>query len=131
MSAAAWDLAPAPLAPSRPALHLVPTGLPARTRPSRTVQPLRITRFGRLLATVTAAVVVVVLATAMLGWRSAGALAVDHAVTVAPAQTLSDIAATELPGLSVTEAVAQIQLANRMSTSQVHAGQQLLIPVAG
>ena len=38
------------------------------------------------------------------------------------------MAAAQLPGLSINEAVAQIQLANNLSTTQVHTGQSLLIP---
>jgi LysM repeat protein len=43
-------------------------------------------------------------------------------------QTLSEIAATQLPDLPVAEAVAQIQLANDLASDQVHAGQTLRIP---
>lgn len=46
-------------------------------------------------------------------------------------ESLSEIALAELPRLSVDEGVAQIQLANRMSSSDVHAGQRLDIPHVG
>ena len=59
---------------------------------------------------------------------SAAGPQIDHATTVFAGQTLSDVAAAQLPGLSINEAVAQIQLANNLSTTQVHAGQSLLIP---
>jgi hypothetical protein len=38
------------------------------------------------------------------------------------------VAAAQLPTLPIDNAVARIQLANGLSTSQVHAGQSLLIP---
>ncbi len=65
------------------------------------------------------------------GAGGASATAIDHATTVAEGQTLSHIAATELPSLPVGEAVAQIQLANNLSSAHVHAGQVLVIPTAG
>jgi LysM repeat protein len=43
-------------------------------------------------------------------------------------QTLSEIAARELPDLAVSDGVVELQLANALSTSQVRAGQTLLIP---
>ena len=49
-------------------------------------------------------------------------------VTVAPGQTLSEVAAAELPELSISDGIVAIQLANRLSTAQVSAGQQLTIP---
>jgi hypothetical protein len=140
MSAVARDLALAALPAGRPSLHLVPAGRPSlhlvpsappASRLSGPDRPMRISRFGRLLVTATVTCVIVVLATGMLGGGAAGPPAIDHAVTVGPAQTLSDIAAAELPRLPLPEGVARLQLANRMSTSEVHAGQQLLIPVAG
>ena len=50
-------------------------------------------------------------------------------LTVESGQTLSQIAARELPGVSVREGVVSLQLANALSTDQVHAGQQLLVPL--
>lgn len=126
-AAAAWPVAPAAdraVVPSRrPELRLVPTGRAARPATPR----LRVTRFGRLLvlgATVGLAVVVLV---SVLGAGSASAT-IDHTVTVTPGQTLSQLAAHELPGLPVDEAITQIQLANDLSSLQVHSGQQLAIP---
>jgi predicted Zn-dependent protease len=66
----------------------------------------------------------VVLATSV----SAAAPQIDHATTVSAGQTLSEVAAAQLPGLPINEAVARIQLANGLNTSQVRAGQLLLIP---
>lgn len=135
MSAAvAWHLAPdtdrpGVVAPGRrPVLQLVPTGRAARGRGAAvTPAPLRITRFGRLLLLGAAVALLVAVAAAVLGAGSAAAT-IDHTVTVTPGQTLSQVAVHELPQLPVDEAVAQIQLANGLSSSQVHAGQQLAIP---
>jgi hypothetical protein len=125
-AAAAWDAALLDLQRSRPALHLVPTGAEAVAG-----QPaLRISRFGRLLLTIAAVVIVTILTVTLLGLRPAGA-SIDHRTTVQPGQTLSEVAAAELPQLPVAEGVAQIQLANDMNTSQVHAGQELAIPAIG
>lgn len=91
------------------------------------VAPLRITRRGRLAVTGTVAVAVVLLAAALLGVFPAGASpAVSY--TVRPGDTLSEIAATHLPGVSLDRAIVQIQHANRLSTAQVQAGDRLLIP---
>ena len=134
MSAAvAWDLSPAPVRvparPARPRLRLVPTG---DAVPTRTAGPVRLTRAGRLAITLTVAAALLALAFVAFGGGASGAATViDHATTVAEGQTLSQIAATELPTLPVGEAVAQIQLANNLSSAHVHAGQVLVIPAAG
>ncbi|PKW25758.1 hypothetical protein ATL31_0558 [Phycicoccus duodecadis] len=88
---------------------------------------LRLTARGRLALLVLAALVVA----AVLGFGGvgdAGAVTAEHAVTVGAGQTLSEVAAAELPGLSVSQGVLAIQLANRLSTAQVSAGQRLVIP---
>ena len=112
-------------APSRPRLQLVPTG------PDVVGRPVRTSRRGRLARTVG-----VVLIAAALAWTgvtavTAGAAAPQHTVTVDAGQTLSSIAARELPDLPVREGVAQIQLANGLSSSDVHVGQVLQIPAIG
>ena len=53
---------------------------------------------------------------------------VTLSTTVRSGQTLSEVAATQLPGLPVADAVARIQVANDLASDQVHAGQILLIP---
>ncbi len=133
-AAAAWDLntAPAgvPARPSRPRLVLVPTGdavpAPAEGR-------VRLTRAGRLAITLT--VVALLLAVGILTVvNTAGAASApvaDHAVTVAEGQTLSEIASRELPGLPVSEAVAELQIANNLPSAHVHAGQVLVVPARG
>jgi hypothetical protein len=132
MSAAvAWDVAPAPLRvpgrPARPHLVSVPCGRDAVAAPTA---PVRITRAGRLAIT---SVVLVVLVAAAIAMFSGGASAtvIDHSTTVQAGQTLSQIATQQLPGLPVADAVARIQIANDLTSSDIHAGQSLLIPAVG
>ncbi len=132
MSAAvAWDIAPAPVRmpvrPVRPQLVSVATGDDVVIRPAA---PLRLTRAGRLAVTLTVVVVAVVLATSLLA-GGASAAGIDHSTTVQAGQTLSEVAAAQLPQLPIAEAVARIQVANDLAGSDVHAGQTLLIPTAG
>jgi hypothetical protein len=132
MSAAvAWDVAPAPVRvpvrPARPQLVSVPTGAAVLAEPAR---PVRITRAGRLALTLTVVVAAVALAVALFS-GGASATVIDHSTTVRSGQTLSEIATQQLPQLSMAEAVAQIQVANNLTSSDVHAGQILLIPAVG
>lgn len=132
MSAAvAWDIAPAPVRmpvrPVRPQLVSVPTGEDVVIRPAA---PLRLTRAGRLAITMTVVVAGVVLAISLLS-GGASAAVIDHSTTVEAGQTLSEVAATQLPQLPISEAVARIQVVNDLAGSDVHAGQTLLIPAAG
>ena len=132
MSAAvAWDVAPAPVRvpvrPARPRLVSVPTGAEVVLAPA---PPVRLTRAGRLTLTLTVVVAAVALAIALFA-GGASATVIDHSTTVQPGQTLSEIAVQQLPQLSMAEAVAQIQVANDLSGSDIHAGQTLLIPAAG
>ena len=127
MSAAvAWELAPTPgrmpSRPVRPQLRLVGPGERAF------VPDTRLTRRGRLLITLVVSAAAMALAVGIATSVSAAAPQIDHATTVFAGQTLSEVAATQLPGLAIDEAVAQIQLANGLNTLQVHAGQSLLIP---
>jgi hypothetical protein len=148
MSAGAVEeLAPEPRVPSRtvrPPLRLVASDgtlcpdpcfdngerfdlrvlAPAPKRPG-----LRFTRRGRLTITLLALVAVATLAMVLATSVDAAAPQIDHAATVSAGQTLSEVAATQLPSLPIRDAVAWIQLANGLNTSQVHAGQLLLIPV--
>ena len=131
MSALAWGTdvgyagspsSPRP-GPQRPHLVLVPGG-PARVAGPR---GLRLTRRGRL-----ALVVLVVSLMAALGvvtgLRSAGAAEPARVVTVDAGETLSEIAAAELPDYSISAGIVAIQLENGLSTAQVSAGQRLVIP---
>ena len=134
MSAAvAWDVAPAPLRMpgtfGRPQLVSVPCGPEAVAAPGPTAA-LRITRLGRLAITSVVLVALMALAIALFS-GGASATVIDHSTTVQRGQTLSEIAAQQLPGLSVADAVARIQVANDLTSSEIHAGQSLLIPAIG
>ena len=110
---------------SRPRLHLVPTG------PDVVGRPVRISRRGRLARTVGALAIVAALGCTVVTAVTAGATVPQRTVTVDVGQTLSWIAARELPDLPVREGVAQIQLANGLSSSDIHVGQVLQIPAIG
>jgi hypothetical protein len=130
MSAAvAWNPALVPVRiPSRtahPRLRLVRPG----ERVCASASPVtRLSRRGRLLITLMVVAGVLSLIGALTTSVSATPAQIDHATTVSAGQTLSEVAAAQLPGLPVREAVAGIQLANGLNTAQVHAGQSLLIP---
>lgn len=139
---AAWDVVPAheraersgePIRPGRPDLRLVPSepaeslcrpddeaaraGLRARRRAAR----------ARRTAALVVGVLAIVVVVGALGAARAGASA-PRLVVVQAGQTLSEIAVRELPDLPMGTAVAEIQIANKLNTSHVHAGQQLVIP---
>jgi hypothetical protein len=123
MSALEWsptDIGYAGAAARRPHLVVLPGGA------GQPAAPVRITRRGRLalLALVLAIVAVV----GLMGMRGAGAVEPLPTVTVAPGQTLSEVALAELPQMSISEGILAIQIANQMSTAQVSAGQELVIP---
>ncbi|OFE16454.1 peptidoglycan-binding protein [Humibacillus sp. DSM 29435] len=113
--------------PARPRLSLVPTGRHAAEAARAERPSLRLTRFGRLTVTVATLAVVIALGIGLTS-QLASAAAEGRPVTVESGQTLSQIAARELPDVPVREGVASLQLANGLSTDQVHAGQQLLVP---
>lgn len=94
-------------------------------RPQLPVQVVRLTR--ALLAFGVVSLLV------LLVWARATAPEVpaEHAITVEPGQTLSQIAVEELPAIPVDIAVMRIQIANDMKDSDLIAGQELLIPGAG
>jgi predicted Zn-dependent protease len=130
MSAAvAWELAPTPgRMPSRtvrPELRLV---LPGERAMAPVRVATRINRRGRLLVTLTVLAAVLSFGLMLATSVMASGPEIDHATTVSAGQTLSEVAAAQLPGLPINEGVARIQLANGLNTSQVQAGQSLLIP---
>lgn len=88
---------------------------------------LSLTRRGRLAVTLSVATLLVVATIVTLGLLPAGA-ADGQTVTVEPGQTLSQLAVLHLPELPVDQGIVQIQLANSMSTLQVQAGAELVIP---
>ncbi|WP_299442052.1 LysM peptidoglycan-binding domain-containing protein [uncultured Phycicoccus sp.] len=125
MSAIAWEPTEGyavPL-PSRPRLVVLPGGAAAASPAGG----LRITARGRFVL-LALAVFVLAAVLGVGGVGGAGAASAEHTVTVGSGQTLSEVAATELPGMSVSQGVLAIQLANGLNTAQVSAGQQLVIP---
>jgi LysM repeat protein len=107
-------------------LVLVPTG-PEVARPARATEPpLRLTRLGRLVIAVVIATAVAVPGVGLAG-QLATASSAPRAVTVSSGDTLSEIAARELPGLPIAEGVIELQLANGLSTARISAGQALVI----
>ena len=129
MSAIAHE-APIFARPDRRApLVLVPTGpdVGRAGGAAATEPPLRLTRVGRLVIAVVIATAVALLGVGLAGQLASAGSAL-RAVTVVSGDTLSEIAARELPGLPISDGIIEIQLANSLSTSQVHAGQTLLIP---
>ncbi|WP_409483333.1 LysM peptidoglycan-binding domain-containing protein [Arsenicicoccus dermatophilus] len=112
--------------PTRPQLRLVPTG--AAVYPPR--RRLRLTRRGRL---VRLAVLTLLLAAAAFSTWSAVAHAAPadphrRTVQVVAGDSLSSVAARELPGMRNDLAVLEIVRANSLPTDQVMAGQELVIP---
>lgn len=109
----------------RPRRHLVPVptgGAVVLREPA-----VRITRRGRLALTVL--VTAVVALALFVGLAGAGeAAGGGRMVTVTPGQTLSEIAAVEMPGRPVAEAVVALRLANDLPGDGVAAGQELVIP---
>lgn len=134
MSAAAtWDrgassACPAPerARPPRRHLRLVATGDDVGNGRG----DLHLRRRGRLLLTLLAAAAVVTIAVVLASGRVSGDV-MDHTVVVPAGATLSQVAAKEMPSLPLGEAVVRIQLANALSSLDVHAGQILEIPRAG
>jgi hypothetical protein len=136
MSAVAWGGAGAwdpaydggqtrlrPSAPRRPQLVVLPGGGEGGAAP---VGAVRITRRGRLA--LLSLVVALAAVLGMVGLRGAGAAEPLPTVTVGAGQTLSEVAASELPQLSISDGILALQLANHLSTAQVSAGQELVIP---
>lgn len=123
MSAIAWESLE-DYAPSRPRLVVLPGGAGAEERPEA---GLRLTARGRLVLVVLAVAVLAAIL-GLGGVSGAGAASAEHVVTVESGQTLSEIAAAELPGMSISQGVLAIQLANGLSTAQVSAGQTLVVP---
>lgn len=106
-------------------------------QPARRPGQVRLTRRGRVVVFLFAFAVVAALAVAIAAGSAAtredgGAPAVD-VVTVAPGETLWDIASdvAAARGGNVRGAMADIQDLNTLDGSMVYAGQQLRIPAAG
>ncbi|WP_068401208.1 LysM peptidoglycan-binding domain-containing protein [Kribbia dieselivorans] len=122
MSAVAWDLDTATPTARRPHLRLVPElGAPA------SAPVVRLTRRGRLLRAALVAVVMAALALGLVAYVGGSATA-QQQITVEPGQTLSEIAAVQLPDASIADGVVRLQVANNLTSAQVTAGQRLVIP---
>lgn len=110
-------------------LSLVPAGDAVAESAKGGVQ---LTRRGRLAITLLIAGLVLV--AAFVGIRQATAtpsyaiVGSGVSVTVAAGETMSQIAARELPSLPIREGVARIQILNNLSTTAISAGQTLAIP---
>jgi len=114
-------------AADRPHLVLVPTGADA-ARAARSAQPpLRLTRLGRLVVAMLVAAGVSLLGVGLAG-QLASATGEPHVITVRSGQTLSGIAAHELPDLSIGEGIVRLQMANGLNSTQIHTDQRLVIP---
>jgi hypothetical protein len=112
---------PAPVPSSRP------------TRPTGPVRALRLTRRGRLLATLVllagflAGGVLLAGGLATAGTEP-GAAATAERITVAPGETLWGIAEREVPGTDPRDTVAEILELNHLQSAAVEAGSVLLLP---
>lgn len=94
--------------------------------PAFHVQPVRITRRGRLALTGTVALVLVLALFSLV--NALGPAGASSAVVVEQGMTLTQIAAEHLPEVPLTQAVSDIQRVNKLSTTSIAAGQQLVIP---
>lgn len=111
------------------------TRQPVRRQPAR--GQVRLTRRGRLVVlalafSVVAAVTVWLAAGSAATWEDGGAAQVE-VVTVAPGDTLWDIAsdaAAATGGGDVRDMVQRIEELNAIDASVVYAGQELRVPVA-
>jgi hypothetical protein len=130
MSAVTWEsVAGASAAPgvapvARPRLVSVPTGAAVPTPP---LGRIRLTRAGRLVVTLGVALVLAMLA----GWAvvaPSGAPEPGSVVTVRAGQTLSGIVSAALPGVDQSVAIAEVRELNDLASSQVQAGQVLVLP---
>ena len=125
MSAVIWE---APLEGGavglspRPRLRLVPALAEAQAASGG----LRVTRRGWLL--LAALVFVIAGALGVFGQQGAGAAAPLPVVTVESGQTLSEIAAVQLPGLPLDVAVTRLRVANNLPTADLAVGQRLVVP---
>jgi hypothetical protein len=117
----------------RPRLVLVPAGAAVAAPTPGHSGGLRVTRLGRLVITglvllLLAAAVAVGVARASGGPAPVVVPAGAPVITVQPGQTLSEIAARHISGMSMDEAVTAIVLANELPSTQISAGERLVIP---
>lgn len=96
-------------------------------------QPIRLTRRGRRVVALLA-IILIALTSLLIGMR--GAVATDgtvqsetQSVVVKPGQSLWDVAVAISPNTDPRETIWLIQQLNTMETSDVLAGQALIVPV--
>lgn len=129
MSALAWDEAALTGSPTcMPRRHL--SLVPAPSAAAGSGSGLRMTRRGRLALTLLALALITVAVFAGVRQANAapGEVAPLATVTVAAGETLSEIAARELPMLPIADGVAKIQIANNLNSPAISAGATLTIP---
>ncbi|UFN46450.1 LysM peptidoglycan-binding domain-containing protein [Nocardioides okcheonensis] len=111
-------------------LSLSPVFTPA---PARARSSVRLTRRGRLVVFLTALVVTLVVAVALaggaVGTDSAGEQVPTETITVAPGDTLWDIASGVAVDGDVRDAMTQIERLNALESASLSAGQKLRVPV--
>ncbi len=114
--------------PPRPVLYLVPSE-GRRPSPAESARALRLTQRGRLVRTLVAfAVLSLLVSLALAKAFGSPGLVADHATTVLPGQTLTDIARVELPDLPLHDGVSMLRELNGLSSATIVAGQSLLVP---
>jgi LysM repeat protein len=106
---------------------------PVRIHPAAPTPALRLTRRGRVLVTlvllvVAAAAVLLLRAPATASTGSTSHAPVARSVTVAPGQTLWEIAREARPGVDPRDTVDRIMEMNGLSSASVQAGRQLFVP---
>lgn len=111
--------------------HSVRPPVACAARPTSSV---RLTRRGRLVVFLFACLAVVAVAVSLAAGSAAsgesgGAPAIEL-VTVAPGDTLWDIAGDVAGGGDVRDVVDQIQMLNSLDSSVVYAGQELRVPAS-
>lgn len=141
---AAWELAPVPAGTGvvdRRPRHLHVVSAPDGYRRGRSGEHgaqiaqkgFRLTFAGQIVMAIVVALLVFGMAWA--AWRmaapSAGPVGPIATVTVERGQTLSQLVAVHLPQVSISEGVVQLRLANGLNSSNVEAGQRLVIPAIG
>lgn len=87
---------------------------------------LRITRRGRLALTGTVALVLVLAFASLVS--ALGPAGASSSYVVQPGMTLSQIAAEQLPDRPLTQAISDLQQANKLSSGTIAVGQELVIP---
>lgn len=112
-------------------MTLAPSARVVARRPAPSV---RLTRRGRFVVFLFALLVVTAVALSLAAGSAAsderGATAAIEVVTVAPGETLWDIAGDVAGAGDVRDVVAEIQRLNDLDASVVYAGQQLRVPAS-